>query len=68
VDARMGEVYCAAFERRAEHVDGLQWRTVHEPQLRAPNGAPPVDGDDWVRRGQRFAVTAPCSSSDTPDV
>lgn len=51
LDARMGELYCAAFER-----NGAQWRTVHEPGLCTPIAAPDVDGDGWVGAGSGFAV------------
>jgi tRNA threonylcarbamoyladenosine biosynthesis protein TsaB len=51
LDARMGEIYCAAFER-----GGGQWRTVHAPQLCTPVAAPEVEGDGWVGAGGGFAV------------
>ena len=51
LDARMGELYCAAFER-----GGGQWRTVHAPRLCTPVAAPEVDGDGWVGAGSGFAA------------
>ncbi len=51
LDARMGEVYSAAFERR-----NGQWWTAHAPQLCAPAVVPPVDGAGWVGAGSGFAV------------
>lgn len=59
LDARMGEVYYAAFELGDQSVEGRQWRVVHPPQLCAPAGAPPVDGEGWVGAGSGFAVHGP---------
>ncbi|MBA2350972.1 MAG: tRNA (adenosine(37)-N6)-threonylcarbamoyltransferase complex dimerization subunit type 1 TsaB [Burkholderiales bacterium] len=51
LDARMGEVYHAAYEKR----DG-QWLTRSEPGLYKASQAPGVSGDDWVGCGSGFAV------------
>jgi tRNA threonylcarbamoyladenosine biosynthesis protein TsaB len=51
VDARMGEIYHAAYERR----DG-QWATVSEPALYRPQTVPLPDGAGWVGVGNGFAV------------
>lgn len=51
LDARMGEIYHAAYVR-----EGTQWRTVHGPSLCAPDGAPPLDGGRWAGVGSGFSV------------
>ena len=51
LDARMGEVYSAAFERR-----NGRWGTVHAPRLCPPAMVPPVNGEGWVGAGSGFAV------------
>jgi tRNA threonylcarbamoyladenosine biosynthesis protein TsaB len=49
VDARMSEVYHAAYER-----DGAAWRTVHEPSVCAPGSVPPLEGSGWLGCGTGF--------------
>jgi tRNA threonylcarbamoyladenosine biosynthesis protein TsaB len=49
LDARMAEVYYAAYEKR----DG-QWLALHEPSLRLPQDAPQVAGGDWFGCGSGF--------------
>jgi len=51
LDARMAEVYWAAYER-----DGAGWRTVSEPQLALPESVVVPDGDDWIGAGNGFAA------------
>ena len=51
LDARMREVYYAAFEKR----DGA-WREVIEPVCIAPAAAPRPPGGGWVGCGNGFAV------------
>jgi tRNA threonylcarbamoyladenosine biosynthesis protein TsaB len=51
VDARMNEVYHAAYSR----LDG-SWRTVHEPTVCAPEAIPELPGDGWVACGNGFAA------------
>ena len=51
LDARMGELYLAAYEKRA----GV-WITVAEPCLCKPGNAPMVSGDGWFGAGSGFAV------------
>ena len=51
LDARMGEIYHAVYER--QH-DG--WTTVSEPCLCKPENAPPVVGGDWFGVGSGFAA------------
>ncbi len=53
IDARMNEVYHAAFEKQS---DG--WRVVHEPGVYAPGDVPLLPGDDWLACGNGFAVYA----------
>ncbi|MCR4304713.1 MAG: tRNA (adenosine(37)-N6)-threonylcarbamoyltransferase complex dimerization subunit type 1 TsaB [Gallionella sp.] len=54
LDARMGELYLAAYEKR----DGV-WITVAEPCLCKPENAPMVPGDGWFGAGSGFAVHGP---------
>lgn len=53
LDARMGEVYVAAYER----VDG-PWRAVIEPCLCKPDAAPPLPHGAWTGVGSGFAAYA----------
>lgn len=50
LDARMGEIYCAAYEKQ----DGV-WITVCEPMLCKPHDAPSVTGCDWFGAGSGFS-------------
>ncbi len=49
LDARMGEVYHAAYER-----DGSCWATVHEPSLCKPEAAPALPPGPWTGCGSGF--------------
>jgi tRNA threonylcarbamoyladenosine biosynthesis protein TsaB len=51
LDARMGEIYHAAYARS----DG-GWEVVHSPSLCAPADAPPLPADSWTGCGSGFAV------------
>ncbi len=51
LDARMGEIYCAAYEKQDEG-----WTTVYEPCLCKPEDAPVVAGADWFGAGSGFAA------------
>ncbi|MDX8379700.1 MAG: tRNA (adenosine(37)-N6)-threonylcarbamoyltransferase complex dimerization subunit type 1 TsaB [Gallionella sp.] len=51
VDARMGEIYFAAYDKP----DNV-WVTVCEPMLCKPEDAPELSGDDWVGVGSGFAA------------
>lgn len=51
LDARMGEVYLAAYDR----TDG-PWRTCIAPCLCKPDAVPPLPGGDWFGAGSGFAV------------
>ncbi|MCU0803732.1 MAG: tRNA (adenosine(37)-N6)-threonylcarbamoyltransferase complex dimerization subunit type 1 TsaB [Burkholderiales bacterium] len=51
LDARMGEVYCAAFERCP---DG--WQAVIDPEVRSPDSVSLPTGQGWVGRGNGFAA------------
>lgn len=51
LDARMGEVYQAAYRR-----DGGEWQAVCEPGLYAPGAAPLPDAGEWLGCGNAFAV------------
>lgn len=51
LDARMGEVYFAAYKR-----DGDAWHTVSEAGLYAPHHLPAIEGDAWVGLGNGFKI------------
>lgn len=51
LDARMAEVYWAAYERT-----DTGWRTAVEPRLALPESVYVPDGDGWVGAGNGFAV------------
>ena len=51
LDARMGEVYHAAYERRSG-----DWHAVHEPGLCKPDAVPDLPVGAWVGCGSGFAV------------
>lgn len=51
LDARMGEVYYSALERR-----GARWREVVAAQCVAPQAAPRPPGAGWVGCGSGFAA------------
>jgi tRNA threonylcarbamoyladenosine biosynthesis protein TsaB len=51
MDARMNEVYHAAYERT-----GDAWRSVHEPSVSPPEAVPLIAGDGWLACGTGFNV------------
>lgn len=51
LDARMAEVYWAAYERT-----DTGWRTAVEPRLALPESVYVPDGDGWIGAGNGFAV------------
>lgn len=51
LDARMGEIYHAAYAR-----SGAEWRTVCEPGLWAPAEAPVLPQGAWFGCGNAFSV------------
>ncbi len=55
LDARMGEIYYAVYEK-----EGKVWRTVHEPALYAPIDVPPLptslSNAEWTGCGSGFAA------------
>ena len=53
VDARMSEVYHAAYEKT-----GGVWQTVQAPGVYAPHAVPPLPGDGWLGCGNGFAMYA----------
>ena len=53
LDARMGEVYHAAYRK----VDG-DWIETHAPALYKPDDVPAVEGGDWMACGSGFHVHA----------
>lgn len=52
LDARMGEVYHAAYRR-----EGVAWREVHAPGLYSPHDIPLMRDDGWRGAGSGFAVS-----------
>jgi tRNA threonylcarbamoyladenosine biosynthesis protein TsaB len=51
LDARMGEVYHAAYCR-----SGGKWTELHAPALYRPDAVPRIQGSDWVGCGSGFRV------------
>ena len=51
LDARMAEVYWAAYQR-----DGAGWRAVSEPALALPGSVSVPAGDGWIGAGNGFAA------------
>lgn len=51
LDARMGEIYHAAYERQDD-----SWVAASEPRLCKPEEAPSLPGNDWFGAGSGFAV------------
>jgi len=51
LDARMAEVYWAAYQR-----DGAGWHAVTEPQLALPESVTVPAGGEWVGAGNGFTV------------
>jgi len=51
LDARMGEIYHAAYSRSGE-----EWRAVHEASLCAPGAAPSLPAGAWTGCGSGFAA------------
>lgn len=49
LDARMGEIYHAAYQKRYG-----EWHTVTEPCVCKPEDAPPLLGDNWFGVGSGF--------------
>lgn len=49
IDARVHEIYHAAYERRSG-----EWCAVYEPTLCAPAAAPELPGEDWLGCGDGF--------------
>ncbi|HEY8354729.1 MAG TPA: tRNA (adenosine(37)-N6)-threonylcarbamoyltransferase complex dimerization subunit type 1 TsaB [Methylophilaceae bacterium] len=53
LDARMGEIYHAVYERR-----GTDWHIVMPPALHKPDRLPMIEGDGWAGVGNGWAVYA----------
>lgn len=57
LDARMAEVYWAAYRRDGDHTKGHHgWRVVCEPQLAMPESVAVPAAGEWVGAGNGFAV------------
>ena len=53
VDARVHEIYHAAYQRKGE-----TWIAVHEPSVCAPAAAPKLPGEGWLACGSGFLAYA----------
>ncbi len=53
LDARMGEVYHAAYVK-----DAAGWQTVIAPGLHKPDAVPAIEGNDWVGAGSGWQTYA----------
>jgi tRNA threonylcarbamoyladenosine biosynthesis protein TsaB len=53
LDARMSEIYHAAYEKQGE-----EWIAVSEPSLCKPEAAPALSGEGWFAAGSGFSVNA----------
>lgn len=51
LDARMGEVYHAAYRK-----SGGNWIEIHAPALHRPDSVPAVEGGEWMGCGSGFRV------------
>lgn len=51
LDARMGEVYHAAYVKNADARQAGTWQAVIEPGLYKPDAVPALEGSDWVGAG-----------------
>ena len=60
IDARMGEIYFAAYERdrTAAVARGAGWQTTIAPMLVKPDALPALGGDGWTALGSGFDVAA----------
>lgn len=56
IDARMGEIYFAAYQRDAASATG--WQAVIVPMLVKPEALPSIDGKPWAAVGSAFDVPA----------
>lgn len=56
LDARMNEIYFAAYRREPASVSG--WQAVVAPMLVKPAALPPLDGENWLAVGSAFDVPA----------
>lgn len=65
LDARMGEIYHAAYERiyeesgeEADEGSGETWREICPPSLCKAENSPTINGQDWVGVGSAWGVYA----------
>ena len=56
IDARMGEIYFAAYRREIASATG--WQVVVAPMLVKPEALPALDGQGWCATGSGFDVPA----------
>ncbi len=56
IDARMGDIYFAAYRRDTTSVSG--WHALVAPMLVKPEALPPLEGQGWWATGSGFDVTA----------
>ena len=62
IDARMGEVYHAAYRRDITRRDGDTWQVVHAPGLCRPQEVPVPEGGAWTGLGSGFAAHGEASA------
>lgn len=58
LDARMGEVYHAAYVKSADVKSTERWQVVIAPGLYKPEQVPAIEGADWVGVGSGWATYA----------
>lgn len=51
MDARMNEIYHAAYQK-----EGETWRAIHQPSVCAPDAAPSLEGTGWLGCGSGFVA------------
>lgn len=51
MDARMNEIYHAAYQK-----EGEAWQAIHEPSVCAPEAAPLLEGTGWFGCGSGFVA------------
>jgi len=56
IDARMGEVYHAAYRRNGDRRDAEAWQVVHAPALCRPQDVPVPESGAWRGFGSGFAA------------
>ncbi|MFL9608587.1 tRNA (adenosine(37)-N6)-threonylcarbamoyltransferase complex dimerization subunit type 1 TsaB [Methylobacillus sp. Pita2] len=58
LDARMGEVYHAVYEKTTAEKTAAGWQEVIAPGLYAPNAVPAIEGEGWIGIGSGWKAYA----------